>query len=113
MPLPLRRLALALFALTAVATSDALAETRTAQIGSGFEARIRCEGARLHYQRRDLRSVRLECRADGAVRSTTTSNLAVRAVDLELGEEMRVLCQGARLKTRRTSRTEMRATCAV
>jgi hypothetical protein len=115
MPLPLRRAISSLLSLVALAaaTSDAFAETRTAQIGSGFEARIRCEGARLSYHRKDPRSVRLECRADGVVRGIPTSDSAVRSVQLELGEQMRVLCQGARLKTRRTSRTEMRASCVV
>jgi hypothetical protein len=111
MPTPGRRLVLALLSLATLATPVAAADTRTAQLGGGFETRIRCEGARLSYQRGDLRSVRLQCRAQGPGRGPAAVNGAVESVDLALGEEMRVLCQGARLKTRRTSRTEMRASC--
>ena len=107
---PLARLTLAALTLLAFDVVGAAADTRTAQLGGGFEASIRCDGSRLSYQRRDPRSVRLYCR-DGSPRRPSRS-AEVEAVALERGEEMRVLCQGSRLKTRRTGRNEVRATCA-
>lgn len=112
MPFGLRSLLLAVFALTTLAATGAQADPHTAQIGSGFEARIRCDGSRLSYQRRGDRSVRLLCRAQGAAAAAAPELTGVEVVSLEQGAEMRVLCQGARLKTRRTSRNEMRASCA-
>jgi hypothetical protein len=112
MPFGLRHLLLALIALTTLAAAEAAADSHTAQLGSGFEARIRCDGSRLSYQRRGDRSVRLLCRSQGVAPATAPELTGVEVVALEQGAEMRVLCQGARLKTRRTSRTEMRASCA-
>jgi hypothetical protein len=112
MPLGLRHLAFALVALTTLAAAEAQAGPHTAQLGSGFETRIRCDGSRLSYQRRGDRSVRLLCRTQSTAPATAPETTGVEVVALEQGAEMRVLCQGARLKTRRTSRTEMRASCA-
>ena len=110
MPPTLRRLALVLLAVLMLPTEGAAADARTAQIGGGSEASIRCDGSRLSYHRRDTRSIRLRCRP-GTPRHPLAQAIGLESVDLDDGEELRVLCQGARLTMRRTGRSEMRALC--
>lgn len=104
------RLVLVLLVLGTLCTESAAADARTAQIGGGSEASIRCDGSRLSYQRRDTRSIRLRCRP-GTPRNPLVQPIDLESVDLDDGEELRVLCEGARLTMRRIGRSEMRASC--